>query len=159
VRDLFERAVSGLAVNAVDEKTVRGVAFRSVQGSYACTVPEGFAIVRPPDAWLADAKFEGRSGVVISIISAPYDRTLADQMQEMLDYYRDTIKLEEGAQVAGADGFTATVTKPDAVTLIAGTVRDRRVHRVHTAAPPSKLEEAKRVHDEFLKGFRVGRQS
>jgi hypothetical protein len=45
------------------------------------------------------------------------------------------------------------------VTYIAGTVKDRRVYRVHTSAPPRRAEDAKKVHDEFLKGFRVGRQS
>jgi len=158
VRDLFERAVNGLTINAVEEKTVRGVAFRSVQGAYACTVPDGFGIVRPPDASLADARFESRQGIVISVISSPYDGELAEQIQEMNDYYRDAIKIEEG-QVLGGEGFTGTVTKPDSVTLIAGTVRDRRVYRIHTASPPKAAEEAKRVHDQFLKGFRSGRQS
>ncbi len=158
VRDLFERAVTGLTISAVEEKTVRGIAFRSVQGSYACTVPDGFGIVRPPDAALADARFESRQGIVISVISSPYDSALSDQIQEMTDYYRDAIQITEG-QVLGGEGFTGTVAKADSVTLIAGTVRDRRVYRVHTASPPKVAEEAKRVHEQFLKGFRLGRQS
>jgi hypothetical protein len=159
VRDLFERAVSGLSISAVEEKAVRGVAFRSVQGSYSCTVPDGFGIVRPPDASLADARFESRQGIVISVISSPYDSALSDQIQELVDYYRDALKVEEGVQVFGGDGFTGSVTKADSVALIAGTVRDRRVYRVHTVSPPKAAEEAKRVHEQFLKGFRVGRQS
>ncbi len=158
VRDLFERAVSGLTISMVEEKAVRGIAFRSVQGGYSCTVPDGFAIVRPPDASLADARFESRQGIVISVISSPYDSAVADQIQEMTDYYRDAIKIEEG-QVLGGEGFTGTVTKADSVTLIAATVKDRRVYRVHTASPPKNAEEAKRVHEQFLKGFRVARQS
>ena len=59
----------------------------------------------------------------------------------------------------GGDGFLGTVTKPDAVTFIAGTVKDRRVYRVHTQAPPKRAEEARKVHEEFLKTFRPGRQS
>lgn len=159
VRDLFERAVSGLVVTSTEEKTVRGVPFRSVQGSYSCTVPEGFAVVRPPDASHADARFDGRHGVVVSVISYPYDGTVADQVQELIDYFRDPLKIEENVQVADGEGFSGTVTKPDSVMLISGTVRNRRVYRVHTAAPSKMLEEAKRVHDEFVKGFRVGRQS
>jgi hypothetical protein len=160
VRDLFERAVTGLTINAVEEKTVRGVPFRSVQGSYSCTVPDGFGIVRPPDASLADARFESRQGIVISVISSPYDGTLSDQIQEMNDYYRDAIKIpEEAVQILGADGFTATVTKPESITLIAGTIKDRRVYRVHTACPPKLADDAKRIHEQFLKGFRAGRQS
>lgn len=159
VRDLFERAVTGLTINAVEEKTVRGIAFRSVQGAYACTVPDGFGVVRPPDASIADARFENRQGIVISVISSPYDGVLSDQIQEMNDYYRDAIQIAEGVQVLGADGFTATVTKPESVTLIAGTVKDRRVYRVHTAAPPKAADEAKRIHEQFLKGLRAGRQS
>jgi hypothetical protein len=159
VRDLFDRAVSGLTIDAVDEKTMRGIPFRSVQGSYACTVPEGFGIVRPPDASLADSRFEAR-GIVVSVISAPYDGALADQVQEMADYYRDALKVsEEPAQLAGSEAFTATVTKPDGVTLIAGTVKDRRVYRIHTAAPARRAEDAKKVHDDFVKSFRIGRQS
>jgi hypothetical protein len=159
VRDLFERAVSGLTISSTEEKVLRGIPFRSVQGSYSCTVPEGFGIVRPPDASLADARFESRQGIVVSVISAPYDSSLSDEIQEMRDYYRDAIQIQEGVQVAGGEGFTATVTKPDSVTLIAGTLRDRRVYRVHTSAPPKKLDEARRVHEEFLKGFKLGRQS
>jgi len=159
VRDLFERAASGLSVNAVDEKTVRGIPFRSVQGLYACTVPEGFGIVRPPDASLADARFEMK-GVVVSVISAPYDGSLADQMQELADYYRDALKMEEQAtSIAGSEGFFGTVTKPDSVTYITGTVKDRRVYRVHTMAPAKRAADAKKVHEEFLKSFRIGRQS
>lgn len=158
VRDLFERAVTGLTVNAVEERAIRGVAFRSIQGSYSCTVPDGFLIVRPPDAWVADAKFESRQGITISVISSPYDSALADQMEEMTDYFKDVIKIEE-AKVLGGDGFTAVVTKPESVTLIAGIVRDKRVYRIHTASAPKNAEEAKRIHDAFLKGFRIGRQS
>lgn len=159
VRDLFERAVSGLSISAVDEKAARGIAFRSIQGSYSCIVPDGFGVVRPPDAALADARFESRQGIVISVISSPYDSALSDQIQELVDYYRDALKVEEGIQVLGGDGFTGMVTKADSVTLIAGTVRDRRVYRVHTVSPPKVAEEAKRVHEQFLKGFRAGRQS
>ncbi|HEX5137242.1 MAG TPA: hypothetical protein VFY93_09730 [Planctomycetota bacterium] len=159
VRDLFERAVSGLSISAVEEKTVRGIPFRSVQGLYACTVPEGFGVVRPPDASLADARFEMK-GIVISVISAPYDGSLADQTQELADYYRDTLKMEEQTgSMAGSEAFLGTVTKPDSVTYIMGTVKDRRVYRVHTAAPPKRAAEAKKVHEEFVKGFRIGRQS
>jgi hypothetical protein len=158
VRDLFERAVTGLTINAVEEKTVRGVSFRSVQGAYVCTVPDGFGIVRPPDAALADARFESRQGIVISVISSPYDSALSDQIQEMTDYYRDAIQITEG-QVLGGPGFTGTVAKADSVTLIAGIVRDGRVYRVHTASPPKVAEEAKRAHEQFMKGFKLGRQS
>lgn len=158
VYDLFQRAVSGLTITAVDEQTARGVVFRSVQGSYACIPPEGFGIVRPPDASLADARFESR-GIVVSVISAPYDGSLSDQMQELADYYRDALKIEEGSRLAGAEAFSGVVTKQDAVTFISGTVKDRRVYRVHTAAPPKRAEDAKKVHEEFLKSFRIGRQS
>jgi len=160
VRDLFDRAVSGLTVNAVTEKTARGIPFRSIQGAYSCTIPEGFGVVRPPDAGLADARFESRQGIVVSVISYPYDSSLSDQIQELVDYFRDAFKIQEGdVQVAGGEGFAGTVTKPDSVLLIAGTIRDRRAYRVHTTAPPKKLDEAKRVHEEFLKSLRVGRQS
>jgi hypothetical protein len=158
VRDLFERAVSGLTVSAVEERAMRGVAFRSIQGSYSCVVPDGFSVVRPPDAWVADAKFESRQGITISVISAPYDLSLTDQIQEMSDYFRDTIKIEE-AQVLGGAGFTGVVTKPESVTWIAGIVKDKRVYRVHTAAPPKSAEDAKRVHEAFLKGLKLARQS
>lgn len=159
VRDLFERAVSGLTITAVDEKTSRGIPFRSVQGSYACVVPEGFGIIRPPDASLADARFEMK-GIVVSVISAPYDGTLSDQMQEMEDYYREALKMDEQpAQLAGAEGFRGVVTKPDGVTFIAGVIKERRVYRVHTAAPAKRADDARKVHEEFLKGFRIGRQS
>lgn len=159
VHDLFDRAVNGLVVSAVEEKTVRGVPFRSVQGSYACVVPDGFGIVRPPDASNADARFESSQGIVVSVISYPYDGTVADQVQELIDYFRDPLKIEENVKIADGDGFAGTVTKQDQITLISGTVRNRRVYRVHTYAPPKKLDEAKRVHDDFMKGFRVGRQS
>jgi hypothetical protein len=159
VRDLFERAVTSLTITAVEEKTTRGIPFRSVQGSYACMVPDGFGIVRPPDASLADARFESKQGVVISVISSPYDGTLSDQIQELNDYYHDTIKDVTEVPVLGGDGFTAAVSKPESVTIIAGVVKDRRVYRVHTACPPKLAEEAKRVHEQFVKGFRAGRQS
>jgi hypothetical protein len=160
VRDLFERAVSGLTVDAVEERTARGFAFRSVQGSYACVVPDGFTVVRPPDAWVADAKFENRQGIVISVVSAPYEGLLMDQVQELNDYYRDAIRIDsEDVKLLGGDGFVATVTKPESVTLITGVIRDRRVYRIHTSAPPKRVDQAKQVHETFLKGFRIGRQA
>ena len=63
------------------------------------------------------------------------------------------------AQVLGGPGFTGLVTKPESVTLIAGIVKDKRVYHVHTAAPPKNAEEAKRVHEAFLKGLKLARQS
>lgn len=159
VRDLLERAVGGLTVSAVEEKTSRGVHFRSIQGSYSCMVPEGFSVVRPPDAWVADAKFEnGRAGIVISVISAAYGGITADQIEELRDYYGNDLTIEE-ADVMGSDGFNGTVKKPDSVTLITGLVREGRVYRVHTASAPKAAEAAKRVHADFLKTLKLGRQS
>ncbi|MHC4547682.1 MAG: hypothetical protein ACYTEZ_02810 [Planctomycetota bacterium] len=159
VRDLFDRAIASLAVQATDEKTVVGTPFRSLRGNYSCLIPEGFAAVLPARyTGSTDFRFDHRkAGITVSIVSYPYDGILADLVEEMLDYYGDDIKVEqEEAKVLGGDGFTATITKDSRVTLIVGSVQNERAYRIHTHASKAALDEAKRAHAAFMKGFRAG---
>jgi hypothetical protein len=158
VRDLFDRAIASLVVNATDERTVVGTQFRSQRGKYSLLIPEGFTAVLPAsNKGPADFLFEDRSlGVSVSIVSYASVRILADIVEEMVDYYGDDLKMEqEEAKVMGGDGFVATLTKGTKVTLIVGTVLNDRVYRIHTKTTTDKLEDAKRAQAAFLKGFKA----
>jgi hypothetical protein len=160
VRDLFDRALASLVVNATEERTVVGTEFRSLRGKYSLLIPEGFAAVLPASSrGPTDFQFDDRSqGVSVSIVSYAYDAILADLVEQMVDYYGDDLKMEkEDAKVMGGEGFLATLTQGTKLTLIVGTVQNERAYRIHTKTTVDKLEEAKRVQDAFMKGFRAQR--
>lgn len=158
VRDLFDRALAGVIVTAKDEQVVRGTPFVSRRGNWACVVPSGFTAVLPPANWNADMVFENaRSGVSVYLYGYRYGGALLDHIEELQDHYRDAFQVtSDRARVMGGEGFEATVSKDDKITLISGTVRGGNVWRIHTTAPKDRLDEARRVHGEFLKGFRAG---
>jgi len=157
VRDLLERAVSGVVVEATDERVTRGTPFYSRRGRYACLVPEAFRTVLPYKRSY-DVYFEHEErGITIQVYAYAYDGILADHVEEMLDFYRDAIKIEnERANVMGGEGFVAKITKDKRVTFVTGTVKGSRVYRVHTSAPADKADDAQRTHAWFLEGFRTG---
>jgi hypothetical protein len=160
VRDLFDRAIAGLVVSATDEKAAGGLEFKSLRGNYSLTIPVGFTAVLPASSrGPTDFTFDDRStGVSVSIISYVYEKILADQLDDLVEYYGDELKVEqEDAKVMGDDGFVATLTQGAKVTLIVGTVQHGRAYRIHTKTTPAKLEEAKRAQDAFLKGFKANR--
>lgn len=160
VRDLFDRALGSLVVNATDERTVVGTEFRSLRGKYSLLIPEGFTAVLPAsNQGPTDFQFDDRSqGVSVSIVSYAYEAILADLREQMVDYYGDDLKVEqEEAQVMGGEGFVATLTKGTKLTLIVGTVQNDRCYRIHTKTTTDKLEEAKRAQEAFLKGFKTSR--
>jgi len=160
VRDLFDRAMASLVVNATDERTVVGTEFRSLRGKYSLLIPEGFAAVLPASSkGPTDFQFEDRAlGLSVSLVSYSYDGILADMMEEMVDYYGDDLKMDqEDVNVMGGEGFLATLTKGTRITLIVGTVLNDRVYRIHTKATPDKLEDAQRAQAAFLKGFKAKR--
>ena len=158
VRDLFDRAAAGVTVNAKDEQVTKGTAFVSRRGNWACVVPAGFTAVLPPPNWNADMSFEhARSGVSVLVYGYRYAGVPLDHMEELQDHYREALEVtNDRARVMGGDGFEATLTKDDKVTLITASVRGGYVWRVHTTVAKDKVEEAKRAHAEFLKGFRAG---
>ena len=80
VRDLFDRALASLVVNATDERTVVGTPFRSLRGKYSLLIPEGFTAVLPAsNKGPKDFQFDDRSlGVFVSVVSYSYDGILAD---------------------------------------------------------------------------------
>ena len=160
VRDLFDRAMASLVVNATDERTVVGTQFRSLRGKYSLLIPEGFAAVLPASSkGPTDFQFDDRTlGLSVSLVSYAYDGILADMMEEMVDYYGDDLKMDqEDAKVMGGEGFMATLTKGTRITLIVGTVQNDRVYRIHTRTTPEKLEDAQRAQAAFLKGFKASR--
>ena len=160
VRDLFDRAIASLVVNATEERTVGGVEFRSLRGKYRLVIPVGFTAVLPASSrGPTDLTFDDRStGVSVSIISYVYHKILADQVDDLADYYGDDLKVErEDVEVMGGEGFFATLTQGSKVTLIVGTVQNSRVYRIHTKTTLAKLEDAKRAQDAFLKAFKAGR--
>jgi hypothetical protein len=160
VRDLFDRAIASLAVNATDERTVGGTEFRSLRGKYSLLIPVGFTAVLPASSrGPTDFTFDDRrTGVSIGIVSYVYHKILADQLDDLVDYYGDDLKVEqEDVEVMGGEGFVATLTQGSKVTLIVGTVQHGRAYRIHTKTTPEKLEDAKRAQDAFLKGFKAGR--
>jgi len=156
VKDIFDRALNGLVVNAVAETMSRGTWLRSAGGLYTCLVPEGFLVVTyggtggPTDARLESAK----RGISVSLVSYPFEGILADHRESVEDYYRDSIKIDKDeTSVMGSKGFLATITKGDSVTYVAGIVANGRAYRVHTAAAAKNAEDAKRVHEEILKSW------
>ena len=76
--------------------------------------------VLPAKRGVTDLKFDNRrAGVSISMISYAYNGGLADQVEEMVDYYGDAINIEqEEARVLGDDGFVATITRGDDTTTV-----------------------------------------
>jgi len=158
VRDLFERALNGVTVTAKDEQVARGTPFLSRRGDWACIVPAGFTAVLPPPNWNADMSFENpRSDVSVLVYGYKYAGVPLDHLEELQDYYREGFEVtNDRARVLGGEGFEATLTKDDKVTLISASVHDGHVWRVHTTAKKDKLEEAKRAHAEFLKSFKTG---
>ncbi|MHC4971946.1 MAG: hypothetical protein ACYTG3_06410 [Planctomycetota bacterium] len=160
VRDLFDRALASLVVNATDERTVVGTQFRSLRGKYSLLVPEGFTAVLPAsNRGPTDFLFEDHTqGVSVSIVSYSYDAILADLVEQMVDYYGDDLKMEqEEAKVMGGEGFLATLKKGTKLTLIVGTVQNDRAYRIHTKTTTDKLEEAKRAQAAFMEGFKAQR--
>lgn len=160
VRDLFDRALGSLVVNATEERSTMGTEFRSLRGKYSLLIPEGFTAVLPAsNRGPTDFQFDDHSrGVSVSIVSYAYDAILPDLVEQMADYYGDDLKLEqEEAQVMGGKGFLATLTKGSRVTLIVGTVQNERAYRIHTKTTADHLEEAKRAQEAFLKGFKATR--
>jgi hypothetical protein len=160
VRDLFDRALGSLVVNATDERTVVGTEFRSLRGKYTLLIPEGFSAVLPAsNRGPTDFQFDDRSlGVSVSVVSYAYDAILADLVEQMVDYYGDDLKMEqEEAKVMGGEGFLATLKKGTKLTLIVGTVQNDRAYRIHTKTTTDKLEEAKRAQAAFMEGFKAQR--
>lgn len=158
VRDLFDAAMASLKVKAETEKVVRGSVFRSVRGEYACEIPEGFAVVLPEEDAEEDVRFDGgRSGVGVAVYSGLFDGDRLDLQDVVADLFGDDLTFEkEDARVLGGHGFTATVRRGGTLTLIAGVVLGGRAVRVHTAARDERAEDARRVHEAFLKAFRSG---
>jgi len=160
VRDLFDIALAGLEVTAEDEAVSIGQGFVSQRGGYSCVIPEGFIGVLPPSNSKADMAFSSRrDDVMIYVYAYGYGGILVDHVEELIDYYRDELKIEkEEARVMGGKGFIATRTKGDEITLITGTVREERVFRIHTIAAKGKLDVAKRAHGKLVESFRIARK-
>lgn len=158
VRDLFDRAIASLVVNATDERAVAGTEFKSLRGKYGLTIPAGFTAMLPAsNRGPVDFRFDDRN-VSVRIVSYAYEGYLADQVEEMLDYYGDDLKLDkEDAKVMGGNGFLATLTRGSKVTLIAGTVQNGRAYRIHVETTPAKIDDAKRAREAFVKGFKASR--
>ena len=91
--------------------------------------------------------------------SGSRSRLLIDHVDEMIDYYGDDIEMEnEDVGVLGGKGFTATIKRKGNVSLVVGSVQNGRVYRIHTTvSKDGDLEEAKRVHAELQKTFKVFR--
>jgi len=159
VRDLLDRAVAGLTVTASEEKVRTALRFTSERGGYSCTIPEGFAPVLPAAGQKADMRFQDRlTGTRVSVFSYAYDGELIDHVEEMQDYYGDAIEVgKEKVSVLGGPGFSATITKGEWITLVAGTVRNNHVFRVHTTFMKKHAAQGKRTHEAFLKGLRATR--
>jgi len=160
VRDLFDRAIASLVVNATEERTVGGAEFRSLRGKYSLLIPVGFTAVLPASSrGPTDFSFDDRStGVSVSVVSYVYHGILADQLDDLIDHYGDALKVDqEDVEIMGGEGFVATLTQGAKVTLIVGTVQHGRAYRFHTKTTPAKLEDAKRAQDAFLKGFKANR--
>ena len=66
-------------------------------------------------------------------------------------------EIECGVKILGASGFRGVLTKGGSTTLIVGVVKGGRFVRVHTNATAANLEEAKRVHEAFLKTMKLRR--
>lgn len=160
VRDLFDIALAGLEVTGEDEAVSVGQGFVSQRGGYSCVIPEGFIGVLPVANSKADMGFSNRrEGVMIYVYAYPYKGILLDHVEELMDFYRDEIKIDkDDADVLGGKGFIATRTKGDEITLITGTVRNGRVFRIHTIAPKGKLDVAKRAHEKLVASFRIARR-
>jgi hypothetical protein len=158
VRDLFDLAVAGLVVTATDEKVQVGISFRSERGNYSCPILETFEPVLPAEGRKMDSIFESRRlGVGITVYSYEYKGDSRDHLDELADHYgADFQAAAEGSEFLGGDSFAGTLTRDKEVTLLAGTVRDGRLYRIHTKAAAEKAAAAAKAHQEFLKRFKVG---
>ncbi|MEM8885620.1 MAG: hypothetical protein AAGD14_16260 [Planctomycetota bacterium] len=159
VRDLFTRAASSLTVKAADEKVVRGVPFKSSRGAWSCAIPEGFVPDLPPRGRNYDMQFIGRRGKVrIYVYAYPYNGTIDDQREDLIDFYGDDMKIEkEDGKRWNSDAFDAKVEKSGRLTHIAAAVRGNRAYRIHTSGPKEMAGDLAAIHLAFLKGFRPGR--
>jgi hypothetical protein len=156
VKDRFDLAMSSLEVSGVAEQAVSGTPVKSERGNYTCMVPTGFSVLLPARG-SSDLRFVGR-GIRVSVISYRKDGELIDHRDSLLDYYGDDIKLDDNdIKILGTDGFRGVLTRGGSTTLIVGVVKGGRFIRVHTNASKANLEEAKRVHEVFLKTMKLGR--
>ena len=157
VEDLFVRALGSLTVSEGKEKVVRGTTFQSGRGKWLCTVPDGYRIFLPPANWNSDMVFDSKStGLRIAVYSFEYDGVLEDQLDELYEYYGDDLKMnEDTVSVLGADGFEGSLEKDGTVTLISGTLRYGRIHRVHTSGRTSKLAAIRERHAKFIEGMEI----
>jgi len=162
VRDLFTRAASGLTVTASDEKVVRGLPFISSRGLYSCAVPEGFVPDLPPANRNYDMQFVGgkRGSIRIYVYAFPYDGSIEDQQEDLIDYYGDSMKVTQdasgGKKMLGGTGLTATINKDKRTTLVTAAVVGRRMYRIHTAGPDDQQAELAAIHQKFVDAFHSG---
>jgi len=158
VKDLFERALDSLEVQAVEEAATAGTPFLSWRGNYSCLVPEGFTVNMPGDRASSDVWFEDkRSGIVASVVTYAFRGDSREHVDSLVAYYKESLVIEsEEAQVLGSKGFLGTVSKGDKKTRIAGVVAKGRVYRVHVEYPAAREAEGLRVMDGLLKSMKLG---
>ncbi|MHC4954908.1 MAG: hypothetical protein ACYTGZ_13560 [Planctomycetota bacterium] len=159
VRDLFTRAAAGLSVTDKGERVLRGVPFRSSRGRYSCVVPEGFVPDLPGAKRTYDMQFVGKRGAYrIYVYSFPYDGSIVDQADDLLEFYGDNMKLtKEETKIMGGEGFEALITKDNRLTHVSAWMSKRRVYRIHTAGEKKAEKDLAEIHANFMKGFRAGR--
>ncbi len=158
VKDLFERAVDSLEVQAEAEATTAGTPFQSWRGNYSCQVPDGFTVNVPGDRAPNDVWFENRrAGIIASVVSYPFRGDSREHVDSLVAYYKDALKIEsEEAQVLGGTGVAGIVTKGDKKTRIAGVVRNGKVYRVHVEYPAAAETEGTRVMEALVKSMKIG---
>ncbi|MGQ0613974.1 MAG: hypothetical protein ACT4PV_09585 [Planctomycetaceae bacterium] len=158
VKDLFERAVDSLELQAEAEATTAGTSFKSWRGDYVCQVPDGFSVNVPGDRAPNDVWFENRrAGIIASVVSYPFRGDSREHVDSVVAYYKDALKIEsETAEVLGGTGLLGVVTKGDKKTRIAGIVRDGKVYRVHVEYPSAAEAEGVRVMEALLKSMKLG---
>ena len=92
-----------------------------------------------------------------SILEARAFDNIYRHLDELADHYgSDFQAAAEGSKLLGTDSFAGTLARENEITLIAGTVRDGRLYRIHTKAAAAKAEAAGKAHEDFLKSFRIG---
>lgn len=158
VRDLFTRAAAGLAVTGAAEKVIRGQAIKSARGAWAAIIPEGLTPVVPAAGRNFDMRFVDRRGKLrIYVYAYAYQGTIEDQIQDLIDYYGDELKItKEEMKRYGAPAFDATVNRKGTLTHMAALIHRGRIYRVHTSGDAKLSTEIAALHQKFLKGFRPG---
>ena len=147
-----------LRVGEGQEKVTVGTPLYSWSGRYRCSVPEGYTISLRSKKASHDVAFTKKgSGVTLYIYANTFDGDIQDQVDDMLDFYDDEIKLqEEETKVLGKPGFVGTITRGKNPTYVVGTVKGGRAIRFHAVYEKGKEADAKKLVDKVLKTFKTG---